>query len=142
QIVRNLQSPIWPFFNNYFTQSSKKIISSGKLKSNTNGEFKFQFLATPAKNQYNNPQYLFKINIWATSPSGEMQYSTQTIKLSKQNLFLSTNISSSASLKEIRNLIIKAKNIKEEDINTKAEFRLIKLKAPQKIIKIKNEEAI
>src|SRR5690606_9804202 len=80
------------------------------------------------------------ISVWATSSSGETQTATQTIKLSKQALFLSTNIGTSASLNEVRKLIVHSKNIEGKPINTKAMFRLIKLKSPKEIIEPKEEE--
>src|SRR5690606_34844350 len=120
QIVRNPQAPIWPFLSSRFPPVSKEIIASGKLKTDQNGDFEFNFFAEADQENYDyNPKYHYEISVWATSPSGEMQTATQTIKLSKQALFLSTNIGVSASLNEVRKLIVHSKNIEGKLINTK-----------------------
>ncbi|MEX2379101.1 MAG: alpha-2-macroglobulin family protein [Vicingaceae bacterium] len=143
QVVRNSQAPIWPFLSSHFPPISKAIVSSGKLKANASGIFDFHFLAAADQRKYDyNPQHHFEISIWATSPSGEMQSDRQTIKVSKQALFLSTNLDVAASLEEVRNVVVKARNIQGKAINTKAEFRLLKLKAPKEMIEMQKEEII
>lgn len=143
QIVRNPQAPIWPFLSSRFPPVSKEIIASGKLKTDQNGDFEFNFFAEADQENYDyNPKYHYEISVWATSPSGEMQTATHTIRLSKQALFLSTNIGASASLNEVRKLIVHSKNIEGKPINTKAMFRLVKLKSPKEIIEPKEEENV
>lgn len=135
QVIRNPQAPLWPYLSSHYPPISKEIIANGKLKANAKGDFSFNFLAfaNQEESKYFS-QYHFEIKVWATSPSGEMQSSSRTIKVSQEALFFSTKLGIAATVEDVRKLSILAKNIEGKPINTKVSFQLIKLKAPKAII--------
>ncbi|MDO5571095.1 MAG: alpha-2-macroglobulin family protein [Bacteroidales bacterium] len=126
-------------FNRF--SSYEDIISTGIVKTNKKGNFEFSFLAKePLRNSYFEFSN-FVVDVKVTSPSGEIQNSTQNISIGKSSVYtlitinkqsnVFTNISTKESIHFIDktssdSIKISSKNLNDEPFNGKGTMYIYK----------------
>jgi uncharacterized protein YfaS (alpha-2-macroglobulin family) len=139
RVVRNAQFPYWGNYRGYFPSSPEKEIAKGKIKTDALGKYRFDFLAKVDEglNSSYKPVYNYELHITAVSPNGETQSFNSKVNISSSSFIISTNISLSAEIEQLKNLIIHCKNLDGKALNKKGKIRLIKLKNPETYTKPK-----
>lgn len=139
RVVRNTEFPYWYYYRGFYPSSPEKEIAKGKLQSDGQGNFQFEFLAQADKSVSSqfSPIYSYEIMIDAISPNGETQSESQRVRISRSPFIISTNLSRSVELSALQKLVISCKNLSGKKIDKKGEVKLIKLKHPKHYLKPK-----
>lgn len=135
RIVRKAVYPYWGYWRSYLPPTNQKEIANGVVSSDDDGKFNISFFATADENLKNkwNPNFNFQIILDATSPSGETQSLTENITLGNKLIYLSSNLSESLQIRELKEFIIYSKNIQGVKVNQKLKFNLHRLEVPKKL---------
>lgn len=135
RIQRRTSFPWWGYWWRPMPRTGDKEISNGELTTDSNGEFEIEFFAAADKQVASkwNPNFNFEITIDATSPTGETQSLTETISLGSKEVYLTSNISRSVQLADLKDFKIFAKNIQSAELNRKLNFKLYRLSTPKKV---------
>lgn len=137
RVRRRTSFPWWGYWWRPMPKTGDKEIVNGELIANENGAFEFDFFAA-ADEQVAlnwNPNYNFEITLDATSPSGETQSLNETITLGTKEVYLSSNLTKSLQINELKKLVVSAKNIHGTALAQKLNFKLYRLKIPTTIEK-------
>jgi len=133
RISRTVHYPYWSYYRSFMPPKENLLIASGEITADNQAAFNIQFEANSSIeiNDKWNPVYHFEVDIEATSQAGETQPHKKTIRLSKQAIFLETNLDNQVELEDLKNLIIHAKNINGHEINKQVEIKLWSLESPR-----------
>ena len=137
RIQRRTSFPWWGYWWRPMPRTADKEIANGEVVADSDGKFNIEFFAAADEQVASkwNPNYNFEITIDATSPSGETQSLTETIKLGTKEVYLSSNIAKSIQLSVLKDFVINAKNIQGVELNQKLNFKLYRLKTPKSLNK-------
>lgn len=133
RVIRKASFPYWYYSRSILPTRNQKEIANGTTTTDENGAFDFSFLAQSDRSipSSYSPTYAYEISIDATSTNGETQSLATTIHLSDQGLYLSLNIGDKIQLKDLKKLIVEAKNINNKQVESRAVLRLWKLTTPK-----------
>ena len=132
RVVRKASYPFWSPFRSFYPPANQKEIANGSIFTDESGAFSFAFLAQadPTIQTKWNPLYNYEILLDLTNINGETQSLSKTIRIGQQALYLSSPIDDAIQLKDLKNIVISAKNVNGENLTTSAQLSLWKLKTP------------
>ncbi len=138
RIQRRTSFPRWGYWWRPMPRTGDKEIANGELNTDANGKFELDFFAAADEQIASkwNPNYNFEITLDATSLSGETQSLTETITLGIKEVYLTSSISKSVQLSELKEFKIYAKNIQGIELDQKLNFKLYRLKTPKSLTKL------
>ena len=133
RIQRKTSFPWWGYRWERMPRTTDKEIANGETVADSEGNFAIPFFAAADEGVASrwSPNYNFEVTIDATSPSGETQSLSETITLGTKEVYLSSNLSVSLQLDELKNFIIHAKNIQGVELIQKLNYTLYRLKTPK-----------
>lgn len=107
-------------------------IDFGQIKSDANGDFKLTFkLKESSQSNFNRHSvFLFNVEIKATDITGETQYFTEQVKVSRKKTFISTNLRDEIKLSDLDSIRIFSKNINDLNVAFQGKVVIESLMAP------------
>ena len=138
RILRKTTFPWWGYPWQRMPRTKDKEIANGEVVADFDGNFIIPFFAAADEGIASkwSPNYNFEITIDATSLSGETQSLSETITLGTKEVYLSSNLSASLQLHELKNFIIHAKNIQGIELNQKLNYTLYILRTSKALQRI------
>ncbi|MBR3797411.1 MAG: hypothetical protein IKK36_00660 [Bacteroidales bacterium] len=106
--------------------SEKKLLASGTVKTDGNGEFTISFVAKQCFSDVNR----YKIDAVVSDLNGESHTVERTFSVSRQSLWISNSISDVEELADFKNFKIYSENISGSHIDATVEYEIFKLEEP------------
>jgi len=133
RIQRRTSFPSWGSWWRPMPRTADKEIANGEVVADADGKFTLEFFAAADEQVASkwDPNFNFDITIDATSPSGETQSLSENITLGTKEVYLSSNLSNSVQLYELKNFVVHAKNIQGVELNQPVNYTLYSLITPK-----------
>ena len=106
--------------------SENKLLESGTVKTDENGEFTISFVAKQCFSDVNR----YKISAIVADINGESHTMERTLMVSRQSMWISNNIAEKFDLAEFKNFSIYSENISGNHIDATVEYEIFKLEEP------------
>ncbi|MBR4583494.1 MAG: hypothetical protein IKO34_06760, partial [Bacteroidales bacterium] len=106
--------------------SEKKLLASGTVKTDGNGEFTISFVAKQCFSDVNR----YKIDAVVADINGESHTVERTFSISRQSLWISNSISDMEELADFKEFKIYSENISGSHIDATVEYEIFKLEEP------------
>ncbi len=106
--------------------SEKKLLASGTVKTDGNGEFTISFVAKQCFSDVNR----YKIDAVVSDLNGESHTVERTFSISRQSLWISNSISDVEELADFKEFKIYSENISGSHIDATVEYEIFKLEEP------------
>ena len=106
--------------------SEKKLLASGTVKTDGNGEFTISFVAKQCFSDVNR----YKIEAVVSDLNGESHTEERTFSISRQSLWISNSISDVEELADFKEFKIYSENISGSHIDATVEYEIFKLEEP------------
>jgi hypothetical protein len=142
KVMRSSFMPYYPSW--YFKQiypSQDVQIDYGKTLTDDKGNFEFAFFSKSSPG--NTEQSLidqFKYEVEAVSLTGETQTSQSDIQLSRQKIFLSSNLRSCILKDSVQQIRIFSKNIKGLPLNAEIQCKIFEVEVPKVLLRKRSWE--
>jgi uncharacterized protein YfaS (alpha-2-macroglobulin family) len=143
RVSRIARFPYWcSIWRAYHPSNNLENISTGITKTDENGAVGISFVAIPdiSVPESEAPIFDFEISIEITDLNGETIYQNQTISLSYQAVFLSTELHDfdKNNAQEKFEIEILAENAQKQKVDCKGSLKLYKLNMPNKAYRARN----
>ncbi len=106
--------------------NEKKLLASGTVKTDENGEFTISFVAKQCFSDVNR----YKINAVVADINGESHTMERTFSISRQSLWISNSIADVEELANFKEFKIYSENISGSHIDATVEYEIFKLEEP------------
>ncbi|MBQ5458051.1 MAG: hypothetical protein IIT61_04950, partial [Bacteroidales bacterium] len=106
--------------------NEKKLLASGTVKTDGNGEFTISFVAKQCFSDVNR----YKIDAVVSDLNGESHTVERAFSISRQSLWISNSISDVEELADFKNFKIYSENISGSHIDATVEYEIFKLDEP------------
>ena len=106
--------------------NEKKLLASGTVKTDENGEFTISFVAKQCFSDVNR----YKINAVVADINGESHTVERTFSISRQSLWISNSIADVEELADFKEFKIYSENISGSHIDATVEYEIFKLEEP------------
>ena len=106
--------------------SEKKLLASGTVKTDENGEFTISFVAKQCFSDVNR----YKIDAVVADINGESHTVERTFSISRQSLWISNSIADVEELADFKEFKIYSENISGSHIDATVEYEIFKLEEP------------
>jgi uncharacterized protein YfaS (alpha-2-macroglobulin family) len=138
KVVRSARFPNWGWWWRMPFQSPEFIVAQGKVITDEDGKYKFDFDALPdAKvDKKQNPIFSYTINVDVTDQRGETRTNTSIVSVGYTVFTLASNLQGEKDIVDISPLILTATSTNGQTLATKGNFKISKLKEP-KLVQIK-----
>jgi len=122
----------WPGYNRGGSNTSDAEIDFGAFDINENGEFeiKFELKESVESNINKNSIFIFNIEIKAIDISGETQYFNEQIRVSRKDVFISTNLQDDVKLEDLDSIQVFSKNINDNYVPFSGKIMIHSLQTP------------
>lgn len=112
----------------WWTGNSKeeKLVASGSVKTDENGEFTISFVAKECFSDINR----FKIEAVVADINGESHTAEKTLMVSRQSLWISNDIAETVDISDFKSFGIYSENISGNHIDASVEYEIFKLEEP------------
>ncbi len=107
-------------------------IKYGSTKTNSKGEFGFDFVLEEGSDNLfsDNPVYVFLIEITTTDNTGETHTSSKQVRVSRKNVFISSDLSESIDLHKTDSITITSQNINNAQVPFTGRLSIYSLTGP------------
>jgi len=138
RVSRQAKYPFWRRWWGPAPQSQQQEISFGKVRTDSQGGFTLSFLAegdASALPRYN-PYFNFVISADVTDISGETHSAVLNLAIGEKDLILDATLPEQVDLRgDSLKLPVKASNLGGEPLTASGEARIVRLRAPGRILK-------
>ncbi|MBK8626862.1 MAG: hypothetical protein IPN86_15245 [Saprospiraceae bacterium] len=135
KIVRTARFPNWGWWWRMPYNSTEFIVSQGKVISDIDGKYQFDFEAIPDLTvaKIDNPIFSYNIQVDVTDQRGETRSATSTVAVGYTAFSLSSNLQGEQDLVDIKPLKIFANATNGQSLTSKGSFKFLQLKEPTNV---------
>ena len=138
RVKRNVQYPEWYYWRGPYYNSESQEITFGETLTNEKGKFEIEFKAIPDEgvSKENLPVFNYEVTVDITDINGETRSATTIINVGYHSMTVSINAPETIdkTLKE-KDITIEAFNLNGSTIDSKGTIKVIKLNAPDRILR-------